>query len=483
MTFDYTLNKFSLVDASSDFIVDVGTDPAQFVMGGINGNALQTAYGVAFTHLSNTVTVDAVTGAVIVGDGVFSATMEKNLLTIADGVTANANLTPTTFDLTDASNNVNLNTATPSMLVSDGTNFSAVLAGSMTVTLPPTAADELTRKDYVDGFTTFRPSNMFYVAENGSDATGDGSYLNPWLTIQNAITNVEAVPPTAATQAVINVAPGHYTENLTFSNGYIHVISPFNSNDVNEVCEVIGNVTINIVSGTNDKFNKQVVFQGIQITGTINDTSTREHTVLIQDCYLFPANRALYQNSTVDCRTRILNTEINDSLNTGSTLAMLHISRGDCYMESVNLTYSNPGSVVLADVSGAVFATLCNFVTSSTSTAAPGIKIAYVTSSRTSTFGYCTFQFASGSTRTNANGFWCVRYEPPASSATNALSLGYCSFAALGMSGQSVAGSNGTQTPSFNAPIVYGACIAAPGGGTTVAGTATQQKVPFTVVV
>jgi hypothetical protein len=326
---------------------------------------------------------------------------------------------------------------------------------------------------------------MYYVAKNGSDISGNGSFLNPWLTIQNAITQIETLyTPTVQNQAVINVAPGVYTENLTFTTGYMHLISPFNSNDVNEVCDVTGTVSIAMTTGTNDKFNRQVVFQGIQITGTINDTSTREHTVLMQDCYFFPSNRAFYQASTVDCRTRILNCEMNDASNNNSTLAMVHISRGDCYLESVNCTYSNPGSVVLADVSGAVFANLCNFVNSNALTTAPGIKIAYVTSTRNSTFGFCTFQFTSTAVKTNGNGFWCVRYEPPASSATNALSLGYCSFAPSGMnSSNSVAGSNGTQTPSFNAPILYGACIATPGGASTIFGTVAQQKVPFTVVV
>jgi hypothetical protein len=256
---------------------------------------------------------------------------------------------------------------------------------------------------------------------------------------------------------------------------------------VNEVCDITGTVTINMTTGSNDKFNRQVMFQGCQITGTINDTSSREHTVLIQDCYLYSNTRAFYQNSTVDCRTRIQNCEIKNDVSSNSTLALLHMSQGDCYLDSLTCTYSNPGSVILADASGVVFANMCNFINSSASVAAPGIKIAYITNTRSSTFGFCTFQFTSTATKTNANGFWCVRYEPPVSS--SGIALGYCSFAPAGMnSSQSVAGSNGTQTPVFAAPIIYGACLATPGGASTIAGSLTTtppglQKIQFTVVV
>jgi hypothetical protein len=257
---------------------------------------------------------------------------------------------------------------------------------------------------------------MYYVAENGSDVSGNGSFLRPWLTIQNAINIIEAIPPTAASQAVINVAPGHYTENLTFTTGYIHVVSPFNMNDVNEVAEITGNVSIAITTGANDKFNKQVGFQGVQISGTITDTSTREHTVMIQDCYLFGDNsnggRLLYQASTVDCRTRIYNCEINSD-SPASVLPCIQISRGDCYMERLDIDYDGFAPVVLVDGSGAVFAANSDFTSSSAATAAPGIKIVSITSSRTSSFGVCLFRFTSLNAKTNANGYYGLYWQPP----------------------------------------------------------------------
>ena len=445
-------------------------------------NSILTISGII-----NATTVNAGAGVNVNGPGIEQTIINASVLNMVNG-----------------SNNINLATVSGSVSLgmTDGVNTSAILPGTMTVSLPPTANDHLTRKDYVDGEVTFRQANMYYVAKNGSDLSGNGSILNPWLTIQKAITEIEITPPTVLNQAVINVAPGHYNENLIFTTGYMSVVSPFNTNDTNEVCEITGNILVNITFGADDLQNKQVIFQGIQITGTITDTSTKQHTLLIQDCYLYPTIQALHQNSTVDCRTRFYNCEVNDSTTAAvgapPAIPLIRISRGDAYFERLDCTSANNNSVLLVDSSAAVYANNCNFTSQSTIQVPllpgqDGIRLVWVTSSRASTFGYCTFQFSSPNPKTNATNFWLVRYEPPTSSATNTLSLGYCSFAAFGFgSGDFVAGSNGSQgptPPAFIAPILYGACIALPGFATGIApagapgsGT-TNTKRAFTVVV
>ena len=390
---------------------------------------------------------------------------------------------------------IDADVSVPRVSVGDGLGTEAALwNGYATASLPPTAADQLTRKDYVDGLVSsvstvasFRPTNMYYVAKNGSDISGNGSYLNPWLTIQNAINVLEAIPVSDQTQAVINLAPGHYTENVTFTKGYIALISPYNINDVNEGCEITGNVTVNITTGTDDLYNKQVVLQGVQVTGTITDTSTKAHTIILQDCYIFGANQCFHQNTAagVDVRTRLYNCEINDSTNTGSTNPMIRISRGDAYLERLDCSYRNNGNVLRVDGTGAVFASYCNFVSetslsSPTSPAGSGVRVVWVISSRASTFGLCTFQFSNSATKTNADNFWLFRYDAPSFPGAG-MSLGFCSFAPAGMnSGQSVAGSNGgTGNPAL---IAYGNCLATPGGASTIAGTLGINKIAFTAV-
>jgi hypothetical protein len=328
---------------------------------------------------------------------------------------------------------------------------------------------------------------MFYVATNGSDVSGNGSFLRPWVTIQYAITQIEAIPPTSGTQAVINVAPGSYAESLTFTTGYIHVVSPFNMNDVNQVCTVAGDVSIEITTGANDKFNKQVGFQGIQISGKITDTSTREHTVMIQDCYLFGDNsvggQLLNQASTVDCRTRIYNCEISSDCSQ-SFLPCIQISRGDCYMDRIDCTYTGRAPVLTVDGSGAVFANDTDYTNSSSATDASGFPVVLINSVNASSFGSCLFRYSTvTSGRTNTNGYFCLKYNSPTLgvSAGAGVAVVTSAFAPNGI-GPSVMGSNGTGSGVNSAVIAYGNNLAFPGGASSIAGSLGVNKVPFSTV-
>lgn len=432
-----------------------------------------------------------------------SSNNDIKLVTGATTVTVDSASANVTVSNAPGANTIVLDAAVPSATVSNGTNTSALYAGYATASLPPVAADQLTRKDYVDSLVgsipaSFRPTNMYYVAKNGNNGTGDGSYSKPWLTVQHAINQLEAIPLTAATQAVVNLAPGHYVENLTFTNGYISIVSPMNANDVNEVVEIEGNVLINITAGAADLFNKQVIFQGIQITGSVTDTSTIQHTLMLQDCYLYGSDRLLYQNCTVDNRTRIYNCQINSS-SPASTVPCVEIASGDAYLERIDFDYNGLAPVLKVSGTGAAFASLCDFTNSSASSAAPGIKVVYVTSTRGSSFGNSLFRFSNSAAKTNANGFYCLFYEPPALPGAGIAVL-YCTFIATGMdSSQNVAASTGTGAPlpgplpsPTSALITYGGCFSAPGlsngniggwnAGIPVPGVPLVHKLPFTAV-
>lgn len=113
-------------------------------------------------------------------------------------------------------------TSSGTITAADGLGDSVVLnpAGYATVTKQPTAADQLTRKDYVDnaisGLSGFHPFGQWYVAPNGSNASGTGSPNKPWQTISYAISQIEPLlaPPV---DAIINVAAGVYNENISIS--------------------------------------------------------------------------------------------------------------------------------------------------------------------------------------------------------------------------------------------------------------------------
>jgi hypothetical protein len=328
------------------------------------------------------------------------------------------------------------------------------------------------------GPLAFRPANMYYVATNGNDTTGDGSYLKPWATIQFAITTIEAIPPTTSTQAVINIAPGTYVENLTFTKGYISVISPYNGREYSQTARISGNITVNITD-TDDLYTKQVILQGIQVIGQITDVSTKQHSLHIQDCYLYANDYVVYQNSTAaDCRTRLRNCIINSD--TGTANPQVEIANGDAYLDQVECSYNGTGNVLLVSGTGAVYATNCDFTSTSTSTASPGIQVVYISSTRMSTFGICLFRFMDSGVKTNANGFWLLRYEPSSFPGAG-ISIAYCTFAAYGMAtSQSVAGSSGTNPG--DAIIAHGNCTAIPNQAYAIAGTLGVNKFPFSTV-
>lgn len=161
---------------------------------------------------------------------------------------------------------------------------------------------------------------------------------------------------------------------------------------------------------------------------------------------------------------------------------MIQINAGDAYIDRLDATHQGTASVMLISGSGAAYCNSCNFTSETASVAAPGVKVVHCTSTRLSTFGLCLFAFSNTNVKTNANGFWCLRYDAPSFPGAG-VGIGYCSFSPSGMAvGQSVAGSNGS-SPASVAAIIYGACLAAPGGASTVAGVANFNKIASTVVV
>ena len=65
---------------------------------------------------------------------------------------------------------------------------------------------------FADNLGAFSPSNIVYVAKNGNDSTGDGTWARPYLTIQ------AAVNASTSGSNMILIAPGSYNENVTINN-------------------------------------------------------------------------------------------------------------------------------------------------------------------------------------------------------------------------------------------------------------------------
>ena len=241
----------------------------------------------------------------------------------------------------------------------------------------------------------FRATNTYYVAKNGLD-TNTGAFGSPWLTIQHAITALEAIPVTEATIAVITIAPGHYTENLVFTKGYMALTSMLDAQDANEITEITGSITVAIISGTNDIFNRQVIIEGMSITGNLVDTSTIGHTLYLQNCYVYasPTSVGLNQNSSVDNRTRLTNTTFVHSSATADTNALININSGDCYMTGCSISARSNAPALLIGGTGAV--SRCAITIFEYAYASVAGAIVRVNNTRLSTFGQCGFVGLAG---------------------------------------------------------------------------------------
>lgn len=252
----------------------------------------------------------------------------------------------------------------------------------------------------------FRDATEFYVSFDGSDTTGLGSILSPYQTIQKAITQAELVSSSLQI-CVINVASGHYTENLTFNRGYIVLNGSLQSQTGNEVCEITGSISIN-VSGTSDLFNRQITFNGFNLTcgagQAITDTSTTPHIVSFQDCKCFVVNQFFVSTTSApDMRLYMTNVEIQQTL-AGSVLPVIVTNVGQIELERLDVSLSGNCSAI--QIGGtSILSRFSLSALETTNTGATLLPMLNITSSTTSThtLGNVAFAFSSATTKANTS--------------------------------------------------------------------------------
>ena len=344
----------------------------------INGDAgipltLNSSSDIAL-EATNDVYVEALTGSANLNGqidvNVNAATGDVNLISLSDVVVSSCPLNM---------NNNKIVTLAPGTTTTDGVNYNQL---------------------------TFRDSTEFYVSGQGSDISGNGSILAPFLTIQKAITEAELIS-SAALICVINVASGHYTENLTFNKGYVILTGSLQTQTGNEVCEITGSISIACV-GANDVFNRQVTFQGFNITcgagQSITNTSTSSMTVAFQDCKVFVTNVFYISTaSSADMRTYFTNMEIT-STNAANVATVITTNVGLVEFERVDLTVD--GNAIALAIGGTSVLNRCSLSTfDNTNTAAILKPLINITSSTTSThsLGNVAFAFTSAVAKTNSS--------------------------------------------------------------------------------
>jgi len=255
------------------------------------------------------------------------------------------------------------------------------------------------------GQLTFRDSTEFYVSSQGNDAN-NGSILSPKLTIQAAITAAELIS-SAALICNINVASGHYTENLTFNKGYVVLNGTLQSQLSNEICEITGSITINC-TGADDVFQRQVALQGFNITcgagQSITNTSTSSHTFSLQDVKLFVNSVAYISTATcADARTLFTNVDVNQS-SAASVATVITTNVGQVEFERVDLNVD--GNAIGLAIGGTSILTRLSLGTMENTNSAVILKpLINITSSTTSahSIALTSFVFTSAVAKTNSS--------------------------------------------------------------------------------
>jgi len=277
----------------------------------------------------------------------------------------------------------------------------------------------------------FRPTNMWYVAKNGSDISGDGSYSKPFLTIQKGVDTIEDQPSTAGTIGVLNINPGHYTEDIIFTRGYICLIGVNgNTQDGTEITEINGHISVALTQGADDKFNKVVLLSNILFsevpdtaTALISDTSTKQHTLTLQNCYVFGNGTLLHQNSSADCVSRLTQVKFNQDGGGGVVGATLRFSIGTVYMERCDVdTNQNTNSMLVENTAIISRCGLCSFENTFASVAGAIVRI---TNASLHSFGNCSFLCVVGTV-------FAIQTTVAGAIGTSGINLVQCSFVVSG---------------------------------------------------
>jgi hypothetical protein len=300
----------------------------------------------------------------------------------------------------------------------------------------------------------FKDTTEFWVSAQGTTAAlgATGSFLNPFNTVQEAITAAEAIS-SAANICVINLASGHYNETLTFNKGYVILAGAMNTQTFNEVTEITGSVNITAV-GASDIFNRQIGFIGVNITclagSLVTNASTTPTNVWFQDCKVSVVNQFYVHTAggAPDARTYFSNIEISQT-NSANTLPIIQIGIGGVEIERCDITADgNCNSILLSGTASLFRMSLTTLEhTTASATAAPMFQITSSTLS-VQPFGQCTFLYTSATVK-SASPTSCGIYI--ASGVNTALIVLNCYFTMTGCtgSGNNIIAYNGVGSPTI----------------------------------
>jgi hypothetical protein len=168
----------------------------------------------------------------------------------------------------------------------------------------------------------FVSSYNFWVSTNGNDTTGNGSVINPYASISQALVAASSIPDTI--QVNIQLYSGTYTENVSITRNGTYITGLGRIADA----VIVGNVTFGVVT-TNAL---GVGMYGVYISGTVSITGGTSS-----------ASGATY--SITDCVV-----DLSSVVGNGITASKTQSGNSSLQLNSVNVTTSNGTPLVLDTV-------------------------------------------------------------------------------------------------------------------------------------
>ena len=249
---------------------------------------------------------------------------------------------------------------------------------------------------------TFKDARTFYVSKQGAD-TNSGAANAPFLTVQAAVTAALAT----GAEAVVDVGPGVYTENITINSVAGILIKGVLQNDrMIEGTTLKGVITVQ-VTGTDNLFNNQVVISGCAVFGIIRDTSSKQHTLIVDGCRIegdaADGGEAIDVNMTsTDGRTFLRNCVMTQEAGSVGRNPVVQCNVGQLNIQSCEITARDDASAVI--VNGSAFIvrmSQCTLASTSPSANPDALLQLTSTSASTHAIAQTLFQYTSTTSKTS----------------------------------------------------------------------------------
>jgi len=170
---------------------------------------------------------------------------------------------------------------------------------------------------------------------------------------------------------------------------------------------IVGQILVN-VSGVDALFNNQVVISGCLISGLITDQSSKQHTLIVENCRIEAQASlnaiAIQSNQTAtDTRLYIQDCAITQEDGSSGNNALISSNVGSVYIQRCDMSVRTEGSVVQMTGSAALTnMNNCGLASTSTSATAGALLTIQASSAKTHAIGICAFQYLSATAKANS---------------------------------------------------------------------------------